>query len=329
MAVWEYANALARRGHEVHVVHDTILGEPVESLDDVTWFEFDERLHHHFGAPEDLDGHRSDFVFCLFRAAPAELGLPLMWVQAIDAFPPFVEKTIFGATCPKLCTSTFIRDVVIDRGVDPRQAVHLPYGIRHDKYRVTRALDDRPPAVAMLYNPHEMKGPAVGLAAIVAAKQRVPELEAHVFGVGPRPDLPDWIDYVQDPPQAQLVDQIYNGSRIFVLPSRVEGFGLAAVEAMASGCALVSTDCGGSNDYAHHGDTALVSPPGDVDAMADHLVSLLLDDQARCEMSARSVAFVQRFDWDRSAEQLETFLTTYADDPAVLQQPAELVPWPE
>jgi len=329
MAVWEFAGRLAQRGHEVNLLHTTQLGDPVLSLDDVDWYTFDERINQRFCDPHQFRPERSDFVFCIVGGPPPHLGLPLMWVQAVDAFPAYAEKSIFGAPCPKICTSSYLRDIAIEKGVDPQRAIHLPYGIRHEKYRVLRALDDRPPTVAMLDNPMVLKGRTTGIAALVAAKQRVPELRAVLFGVRERPDLPDWIDYVENPPQRQLVEEIYNGSRIFLLPSEIEGFGLGAVEAMACGCALVSTDNGGSQDYAFHGDTALVSPPGDADALADSIVELLEHDDRRVALAQRGLAFVEHFDWERSTTVLEDFLFRYADDPDGLLGSEDLMPWPD
>ena len=328
MAIWEFSNGMARRGHEVHVIHSTSLGEPIRALDDVTWFEFDPRVHHHFGDPDTVTIDRSEFVVCLFGEPPPDLGLPLMWLQAVNAFAPMLELSIFGAQCPKLCTSSFLRDTAIERGVDPRRAVLMPYGIRHDKYRISRPAVDRPPQAAMLYHPAEMKGGAYGIQALELAHEQVPELQAVLFGVEAPPPLPDWMRFVRDPPQTQLVDEIYNASSMFVLSSLVEGFGLGAVEAMASGCALVATDCGGSRDYALPGETALVSLPGDPEAMAANLVSLVRDDGRRVELAARGTAYVRRFDWDRSAAQLEALLIDYAADPDQLCQPEQLVGWP-
>jgi glycosyltransferase involved in cell wall biosynthesis len=328
MAIWEFSNGLARRGHEVHVVHSTSLGEPVHSLQEITWFEFDPRLHHHFGDLETVAIEGSEFVACLFGTPPERLGLPLMWLQAVDVFAPILELSIFGASCPKLCTSSFLRDTAIERGVDPQRAVLLPYGIRHDKYRITRPIADRPPQVAMLYHPAPIKGGAYGIRALELAHEQVPELRAVLFGVEAPPPLPDWMRFVPDPPQAQLVDEIYNGSGIFVLSSVVEGFGLGAVEAMASGCALVASDCGGSRDYALQEETALVSPPGDPEAMAADLVRLLQDDPTRIELATRGAAYVRRFDWDRSAAQLEELMVGYAADPDPLRQAEQLVGWP-
>ncbi len=325
MAIWEHANGLARRGHDVHIVHTSVFGEPLESLDDVKWFRFDERVVHHFCDPHEFRPAEPDVVLCLVGRPPPHLGLPLMWVQAVGAFPDFAERTMFGAPCPKLCTSSFLVEEAIRLGVRPSQAIHQPYGILHDKYRITRPLDDRPPAVAMLYLPTELKGGDLGVEALLQTKARVPDLTAHLFGVAPAPPLPAWITYDRNPPQDELVDRIYNGSRIFVLPSRVEGFGLAAVEAMASGCALAATDCGGPMDYAFHGDTALVSPPGDASALADHLVALLSDDQLRTGIARRGAEHVRRFDWDDSARRLEATLARYALDPEALQQPEEVM----
>jgi glycosyltransferase involved in cell wall biosynthesis len=329
MAVWEFAGELARRGHEVHLLHTTQLGDPVEGPEDIDWFTFDEQIHQWYCDPHQFRPARSDFVFCIVGGPPPHLGLPLMWVQAVDAFPVFAEKSIFGAPFPKLCTSSYLRDCALAKGVDPERAIHQPYGIRHEKYRVLRPIDDRPMTVVMLDSTNPLKGRTTGIAALVAARQRVPELRAVLFGIGERPDLPAWINYVEDPPQHELVEEIYNGSRVFVLPSDIEGFGLAAVEAMACGCALASTDNGGAQDYAFHGDTALVTPPGDADALAESIVELLTSDDRRIALAERGRSFVEGFDWERSTTRLEDFLRRYADDPGRLLGPEDLLAWPD
>jgi glycosyltransferase involved in cell wall biosynthesis len=121
---------------------------------------------------------------------------------------------------------------------------------------------------------------------------------------------------VTDPPQEFIVNEIYNRSRIFLCSSRVEGFGFPCIEAMACGAALVTTANGGSDDYAIHGETALVCEPNDTTAMADYIERLLRDDELRIRLAKQGMEYVrQTFDWDRSAEQLDAFLTEYAADP--------------
>ncbi len=108
---------------------------------------------------------------------------------------------------------------------------------------------------------------------------------------------------------------------MFVCSSIVEGFGLTSVEAMACGCALVTSDNGGSEDFAFHDDTALVSPPDDVETMTEHVVALLRDDTRRLRIARRGQEYVQRFDWDASCRTLEAFLIEYGADPDRYRKP--------
>jgi glycosyltransferase involved in cell wall biosynthesis len=128
--------------------------------------------------------------------------------------------------------------------------------------------------------------------------------------------MPPWMTVLTDPPQESIVNEIYNRSRVFLCASRHEGFGFPSVEAMACGAALVTTANGASADYAIDGETALVCEPEDVTAMADSIERLLRDDELRLGLAKRGGEFVRRhFDWDRSAEMLESFLNDYAADP--------------
>jgi glycosyltransferase involved in cell wall biosynthesis len=68
-------------------------------------------------------------------------------------------------------------------------------------------------------------------------------------------------------------------ARVYVQPSREEGFGLAAAEAMAGGLPVVASDVGGLGDLLDHGDAGILVPPDDPGALAD-AVRRLLDDEA-------------------------------------------------
>jgi glycosyltransferase involved in cell wall biosynthesis len=135
--------------------------------------------------------------------------------------------------------------------------------------------------------------------------------------------LAGWIHFWQAPDHTTLANQIYNNSRLFLQPSHHEGFGYTAVEAMACGCALVTTDNGGSRDYAVDTETALVVPPGDPSGLADSAERLLRDATERTRLAAAGAELVRsRFDWDRTAELLELRLEAYASDPVRYQRPA-------
>jgi glycosyltransferase involved in cell wall biosynthesis len=171
--------------------------------------------------------------------------------------------------------------------------------------------------VSTIYHSHPGKGSSQGLAALAEVRRRVPDVEATVLSRLPPGDGPaPWMTVATNPPQDFIVNEIYNRSRIFLCSSRVEGFGLPSIEAMACGAALVTTSNGGSDDFAIHGETALICEPDDIAAMADHIERLLHDDELRIRLARQGREYVrQAFDWDVSAARLEKFLNEYAAEP--------------
>ncbi|AUC84071.1 N-acetyl-alpha-D-glucosaminyl L-malate synthase BshA [Polaribacter sp. ALD11] len=65
---------------------------------------------------------------------------------------------------------------------------------------------------------------------------------------------------------------------VFLLPSQTESFGLAALEAMAAGTAVISTNTGGLPEVNIHGETGYLSNLGDVVDMAKNAISIVKDD---------------------------------------------------
>ena len=100
----------------------------------------------------------------------------------------------------------------------------------------------------------------------------------------------------------------YAKAEIFVVGSRAEGFGHPGLEALACGVPLVTTDNGGCHDYAVDGQTALLVPPGDVEAMAAAIKRLRNDPDLRARLVANGLATAARFDWGRAAAALEAHL---------------------
>lgn len=72
----------------------------------------------------------------------------------------------------------------------------------------------------------------------------------------------------------------YSKHKLFVMTSRLEGLPNALMEAMASGCACVSTDCDfGPSELIRDGENGFLVPVHDVDAIAERLCVLLEDDE--------------------------------------------------
>jgi len=95
------------------------------------------------------------------------------------------------------------------------------------------------------------------------------------------------------------VDKILCFSDLFLLPSKAESFGLAALEAMASGVPVVSTNAGGLSEVNKHGVSGFLNEVGDVDGMAANALSILKSDKVLAQFKAQARNEAQRFDIDK------------------------------
>jgi N-acetyl-alpha-D-glucosaminyl L-malate synthase BshA len=95
------------------------------------------------------------------------------------------------------------------------------------------------------------------------------------------------------------VATLLQAADLFLLPSQSESFGLAALEAMASGAPVVATRAGGLPEVIKDGVSGILEPVGSVEAMARRAVELLRDPARHQQMRAAAIAAAREFDEDR------------------------------
>lgn len=90
------------------------------------------------------------------------------------------------------------------------------------------------------------------------------------------------------------IQDMYSKSSIFCLPSRFEGFGLVGIEALSFGLPIVAynCDCGPSEFVSSNG---VLVQNGDVEALAESLISIMSDTQVRTSMSKNSKIAAEKF----------------------------------
>ena len=96
--------------------------------------------------------------------------------------------------------------------------------------------------------------------------------------------------------------RLYATASVFFLPTRMEGWGLSIMEAMASGCPVVSTPVGGVTELVQTGENGLLVPVGDVHGFAEAIERLLDDKILSDRLCAAAKETVKKFSWDVSAE---------------------------
>ncbi len=144
----------------------------------------------------------------------------------------------------------------------------------------------------------------------------------HVDIVGGEEVIGDGARYRQLYRQAGLDDVQFHGllgsgairsflkrAHLFVLPSRSESFGIANLEAMASGLPVVSTRTGAIPEYIEDGVHGLLVDPGDVHALTDALRRLARDAPLRQRLGTAARRRALDFDWSTVSARIEEIYT--------------------
>jgi len=342
--VYEYANRLSLRGHEVRVVHPYIMPNRYRWYH-TTLGNFRRRLgeiRDIILKPRSIPWHKINpdvKILCPFfldwrnipdgdaiiatawntaefvGECPPSKGHKFYLIQHYETWagPKNRVDATWKSHLHKIVISKWLLDIAKEMGLE--DVVHIPNAIDHQKYRIKNPIENRPKKAAMMFNKTEWKGGIDGISALLKVKEQFPDFRAILFGVGPRDKrIPTWVEYIRNPSQDYLVDHIYNDSSIYVCSSWMEGWHLPPAEAMACGCAIASTDIGGVRDYAINLQTALLSPPKDPEKLAQNILKLLQDDNLRLRLAKAGHEKILSFNWDNSTAMLENYLYRYVSN---------------
>jgi glycosyltransferase involved in cell wall biosynthesis len=152
--------------------------------------------------------------------------------------------------------------------------------------------------------------PSLLLKLVVAGEgEELSALEALAADLG----VADRTSFLGRIPREQ-VPQVIRQIDVFVVPSRRESFGVAAVEAGACGVATVVSDAGGLPEVVVDGVTGLVVEKENVALLAAAIERLVLDPALRASLGSSAAAHVRRlYSWERCAELMEqTYAATIA-----------------
>ncbi len=338
---YEYANRLAARGHQVTVrqlisdfvhVEQTRLrvsarrhGLLSRSHAMLDWFALDQsvdfKLVTSFTKPELPDADVLIYTGWqtveLARDQPASKGSKTYFVQdyellctADSATRRRIEAT-YVRDFRFIAISSVVRETLLDYGIAPEATI--PSGLDHRLYRVSRPITRRPARVGFPARAARHKGLQDALEALDLTRKQsgVASLSTVAYGPARPLGLPDWLEFVEHPTDADVAS-LLNDCSVFVLPSWYEGWGLPSVEAMACGAALVTYDNGGSRDYAIDGQTALVAETRSPLALAARVRRLLADDALRLRLADAGRSHVQLYRWDSAVGAFEECLRAIA-----------------
>lgn len=157
----------------------------------------------------------------------------------------------------------------------------------------------------------EKKGFDLLLQAFARVAERFPDVELRIGGSGPAEDgLRQLIAQLGLPGRAKLLGRLSReqvatamaGAEVFVMPSRLEPFGIVVLEAWRAGRAVIATSRGGPAEFVQDGTNGLLVDPFDTAALGEALARLLGDPALRQRLGDAARRRVADFDWAAIAE---------------------------
>ena len=115
----------------------------------------------------------------------------------------------------------------------------------------------------------------------------------------------DICDDVRFVGKQEQMEEILAIADLFLLTSEYESFGLAALEAMAAGVPVISTNAGGLPEIAIQGETGFLDNIGDIQGMSDHAIKILENEEMLKQFKANAMAQAKNFDIHRIVPQYE------------------------
>lgn len=204
-------------------------------------------------------------------------------------------------------------DIAADHKVDPEHIHVVPVGVDPEMFRPVPGVRRVPGRIVTTASADvAMKGLKYLLEAVAKLRtERNVELviigrpaeggaSADLFAKLGLTDCVSWIHGVSD----ERIVELYSEAEVAVVPSLYEGFSLPAIEAMSCGVPLVTTTGGALPEVAgSHGETCFQVPPGDSEALATMLGTVLDQPDVRDRVGANGrQRVIDQWSWHHTAE---------------------------
>jgi glycosyltransferase involved in cell wall biosynthesis len=205
--------------------------------------------------------------------------------------------------------------LVHDSGVAPEK-VHVAYpgatAITADTQRIPRRQRESPRKRLLFVGTNFMvKGGDIVVRAFEILRRSDPSLTLTVVGPQRWPlngPIPDGVDFKGRVPRSHIVS-LMDQHDLLVMPSRLEGFGLVFIEAMARGLVCIGRNAFAMPELIEPGVTGGLLDSLEPTSLAQLIAEVLADDAIYAEVDRRAPEVARRFTWDNTAARMIDVMT--------------------
>lgn len=222
----------------------------------------------------------------------------------IPAHWPARERTFYERADVCFTTSEFIRASLIeDYGLPPERVECVWCGANTEPPAIPAAREWHGGRILFVGIEWERKGGPDLLRAFERVVRAVPTAQLVIAGCSPAAPHPAIRVLGRLP--LEEISKLYGDADLFCMPSRKEPAGVVFSEAGLRGLPSVATRSGGIPDRVLDGDTGFLVEPGDIDALADRLITLCRDrEKCRAMGEAARLLATERFTWQAVGERM-------------------------
>lgn len=231
---------------------------------------------------------------------PAAKGIPVHLVQDYEVWGGTKDDIdrVLRTPGPKVAISSFLH-ALLTKQFGQKDVLLLPNAVDHTLFHADPRPKNTVMKVGFVYSHDPRKGTDLVLKALERVRNILPELQVIAFGHH-RPaaslPLPPWVEYTTAPEQ-QTIRHIYASCDAWLFGSRLEGFGLPILEAMACRTPVVGLNAGAAADLLGDGSGILLENEDWV-GMADAILRIAaMPDSEWRALSDRAHARAKQQNW--------------------------------
>lgn len=309
-AVFEMASGLSKRNFDVEIW--ALQGQP-------TWTEVPIRVQKfpdYEAIISALSGEQAIKVATWWETAnPVWLssvnnGIPLQYAQEFETWFYPSDKVAQSAvvSCYRreffyITIASYTQQELVDVQVD---ATLISSAYNDEIFKTRPEIVRRQNTVLALGRSFFQKNFQMTVAAWKALGETRPNL--WLFGFEPNIVQDNRVKYHLKPSDEDAA-KLYNSASVFVQTSLHEGFCLPVLEAMASGCPVITTNSHGNMDFCEDQVNCVIVEQNDVKGLSTALTELLADDEKRARLSEAGLRTAEKYRWGVVLNQTEEYLS--------------------